>query len=53
MQAITPEDVPPIITTPHHYLISIYRNKLFFVAVVQTEGRLEVDSMTVTIIIIH
>ncbi|XP_072015292.1 AP-3 complex subunit mu-2-like [Amphiura filiformis] len=32
-----PEDVPPIITTPHHYLISIYRNNMFFVAVVQTE----------------
>ncbi|XP_788453.3 AP-3 complex subunit mu-2 [Strongylocentrotus purpuratus] len=30
-------DVPPIIATPHHYLISIYRNQIYFVAVVQTE----------------
>jgi hypothetical protein len=33
-----PEDVPPIIATPHHYLISIYRNNLFFVAVCMSEG---------------
>jgi len=32
-----PEDVPPIIATPHHYLISIYRNNLFFVAVCMSE----------------
>lgn len=31
------ENVPPIISTPHHYLISIYRDKLFFVSVIQTE----------------
>ncbi|XP_069096940.1 AP-3 complex subunit mu-1 [Pleurodeles waltl] len=31
------ENVPPVIPTPHHYLISIYRDKLFFVAVIQTE----------------
>jgi len=30
--------VPPVIAAPHHYLISIYRNDLFFLAVVQTEG---------------
>ncbi|GAB1298817.1 AP-3 complex subunit mu-1 [Apodemus speciosus] len=31
------ENVPPVISTPHHYLISIYRDKLFFVSVIQTE----------------
>ncbi|XP_041368304.1 AP-3 complex subunit mu-1-like isoform X2 [Gigantopelta aegis] len=31
------EDVPPVISTPHHYLINIYRNNLYFVAVVTTE----------------
>lgn len=35
-----PEDVPPIIATPHHYLISIYRNSMFFVAVCMSEGNL-------------
>ena len=30
--------MPPVIAAPHHYLISIYRNELFFLAVVQTEG---------------
>lgn len=33
-----PEDIPPVITTPHHYLISIYRCNMFFVAVCTTEG---------------
>ena len=37
-QANSPEDVPPVIAAPHHYLISIYRNDLFFLAVVQSEG---------------
>uniref|UniRef100_A0A670HST9 AP-3 complex subunit mu-1 n=2 Tax=Podarcis muralis TaxID=64176 RepID=A0A670HST9_PODMU len=31
------ENVPPVISTPHHYLISIYRDKIFFVSVIQTE----------------
>ncbi|XP_017268236.1 AP-3 complex subunit mu-1 isoform X1 [Kryptolebias marmoratus] len=31
------ENVPPILQTPHHYLISVYRGKLFFLSVVQTE----------------
>ncbi|KAM5237263.1 AP-3 complex subunit mu-1 isoform 2-T2 [Ctenodactylus gundi] len=31
------ENVPPVIPTPHHYLISICRDKLFFVSVIQTE----------------
>lgn len=31
------EDVPPIIPTPHHYLINVYRKKLCYVAVVTTE----------------
>ncbi|KAM9325774.1 AP-3 complex subunit mu-1 isoform 1-T1 [Gastrophryne carolinensis] len=31
------ENVPPVISTPHHYLINIYREKMFFVAVIQSE----------------
>ncbi|KAH0624346.1 hypothetical protein JD844_031733 [Phrynosoma platyrhinos] len=31
------ENVPPVIPTPHHYLISIYRDKIFFVSVIQSE----------------
>jgi len=30
--------VPCVIATPHHYLISIYRNGLYFVAVCMSEG---------------
>ena len=29
-----PEDIPSVISTPHHKLVLIYRNKLYFVAVV-------------------
>uniref|UniRef100_A0AAQ5Y6G6 MHD domain-containing protein n=1 Tax=Amphiprion ocellaris TaxID=80972 RepID=A0AAQ5Y6G6_AMPOC len=36
-KAVDPENVPPVLQTPHHYLISIYRGKLFFLSVVQTE----------------
>lgn len=36
-KAVEPEDVPPVLQTPHHYLISIFRGKLFFLSVVQTE----------------
>ncbi|XP_077986319.1 AP-3 complex subunit mu-1-like [Glandiceps talaboti] len=36
-KASSPNDVPPVINTPHHYLISIFRNQLYFVAVVTTE----------------
>lgn len=32
-----PEDTPPIISTPHHYLISIFRSNMYFVAVCMTE----------------
>ncbi|XP_014260611.1 AP-3 complex subunit mu-2 isoform X1 [Cimex lectularius] len=32
-----PEDMPPIIPTPHHYLISIHRCSMFYVAVCMTE----------------
>ncbi len=35
-----PADVPPVIPTPHYYLISIYRNSMYFVAVVQSESKL-------------
>ncbi|XP_074661834.1 AP-3 complex subunit mu-1-like [Tubulanus polymorphus] len=31
------DDVPPVIATPHHYLINIHRNHMFVVAVVTTE----------------
>lgn len=37
-RVLTPEDTPPVIATPHHYLISIYRCNMFFVAVCMTEG---------------
>ncbi|CAD6185254.1 unnamed protein product [Caenorhabditis auriculariae] len=33
----SPEDVPPIISTPHHYLINVYHNQLYLLAVVTTE----------------
>ncbi|KAK3088786.1 hypothetical protein FSP39_023697 [Pinctada imbricata] len=36
-KAAAPEDVPPVIATPHHYLINIYRSQLYCVAVVTTE----------------
>lgn len=31
------DNVPPVIRTPHHYLINIYREKIFFVSVILTE----------------
>ncbi|XP_056465431.1 AP-3 complex subunit mu-1-like isoform X4 [Gadus chalcogrammus] len=37
-KAAEPEDVPPVLQTPHHYLISIYRDRLFFLSVIQTEA---------------
>lgn len=37
-RVLSPEDTPPVIATPHHYLISIYRCNMFFVAVCMTEG---------------
>ena len=33
-------DVPPVIATPHHFLISIYRCNIFLVAVITSEGTL-------------
>lgn len=36
-KAVDPENVPPVLQTPHHYLISIYRGKLFFLSVIQNE----------------
>uniref|UniRef100_A0A0A9WH95 AP-3 complex subunit mu-1 n=1 Tax=Lygus hesperus TaxID=30085 RepID=A0A0A9WH95_LYGHE len=33
----SPEDIPAVIPTPHHYLISIYRSSMFFIAVCMTE----------------
>jgi len=36
-KAPAPVDIPPVISTPHHYLISIYRASVFFVAVCMTE----------------
>jgi len=31
------QDIPPVIATPHHYLISILRSNIFFVSVCMTE----------------
>ncbi|CAF0751742.1 unnamed protein product [Didymodactylos carnosus] len=36
-KCVNSENVPPVIATPHHYLINIYRNSLYFVAVLTTE----------------
>ncbi|VDD92717.1 unnamed protein product [Enterobius vermicularis] len=36
-KASSPEDVAPVISTPHHYLISVYHNQLFLLAVTTTE----------------
>ncbi|CAN9499863.1 unnamed protein product [Ophioblennius macclurei] len=36
-KAVEPENVAPVLQTPHHYLISIYRGKLFFLSVIQAE----------------
>jgi len=32
------DTMPPVISTPHHYLINIFRCNLHFVAVCTTEG---------------
>ena len=37
-KATSLDDVPPVIATPHYYLVSIYRNKMYLVAVIQSEG---------------
>jgi hypothetical protein len=39
IQCANPEDVPPVIATPHHYLINIFRNNLYFVAVLTNERK--------------
>ena len=36
-KASSPDDVPPVIETPHHYLISIFRCNVFLVAVCMSE----------------
>lgn len=36
-KATSPSDIPPVIPTPHYYLITIFRNDLYFVAVLQNE----------------
>ncbi|XP_065190070.1 AP-3 complex subunit mu-1-like [Sycon ciliatum] len=36
-KAAAPEDVPPVISTPHFYLISVYKNRVFFVAAISQE----------------
>lgn len=35
-----PEDMPPVIATPHHYLINVHRCAVFLVAACTTEGKL-------------
>lgn len=37
-KAGAPEDVDPVISTPRHYLISIYRSNMFLLAVCASEG---------------
>uniref|UniRef100_T1J7Z7 MHD domain-containing protein n=1 Tax=Strigamia maritima TaxID=126957 RepID=T1J7Z7_STRMM len=36
-KTLSPDDIPSAIATPHHYLISIYRCQMFFVAVCMSE----------------
>ncbi|ETN84963.1 adaptor complexe medium subunit family protein [Necator americanus] len=36
-KAASPEDVSPVLSTPHHYLISVYHNQVYFLAVTTTE----------------
>ena len=36
--APAPGEVPPVIATPHHFLISIFRCNIHLVAVITTEG---------------
>ncbi len=38
-KASNPADVPAVIPTPHYYLISIFRNSIYFVSVTQSEGQ--------------
>lgn len=33
------QDVPPVLVTPKYYLVSIYRNGLYFLATLNTEVR--------------
>ena len=44
-QANSPEDIPPVIATGYSYLISIFRNDLFFVSVVENEGTVWYDTV--------
>ena len=37
-KATSAADLPPVISTPHYYLVSIFRHHLYFVAVLQNEG---------------
>lgn len=36
-RATEPENVPPVIPTPHHFLINVLRHRIYFVAVIQSE----------------
>ncbi|KAK6032735.1 clathrin adaptor complex small chain, partial [Ostertagia ostertagi] len=36
-KAASPEDVLPVLSTPHHYLINVYHNQIYFLAVTTTE----------------
>ena len=36
-KASSPEDLPPVVTAPHHYLVTIYRDRLYFIAVITKE----------------
>jgi len=36
-KTLSPDDIPAVIATPHHYLISVYRCQMFFVAVCMSE----------------
>lgn len=40
----SPIDMPPVLATPHHYLITIFRCNMYFVAVCTTEGNLKKET---------
>ena len=40
--ASSPTEIPPVIATPHHFLISIFRNNIFLVAVTTTEVKVTI-----------
>ena len=47
------DNIPPVIPTPHHYLINIYRGDIFFLAVIQAEGELNEPNCSQSAHVVH